>query len=302
MVPAHCQGKPETRPWCQSGPPETCVDVLFIGDGYTRAHAPKFLRDVDRYASRFLAEPPFAWYRKKFNVGSLYVPSKDSGCDLSPKEEKVATVLESHFDAPNGRLLSFKDRARLKDLVVGSPAEIVFVIVNTEKYGGAGTVLDAIKVRDRPLPAPTCSAQDTRSFMIAIHELGHSFAGLADEYDDDKAEPAYPLPPGKDLDEANVTMPGCFDRSSFKTLAATLKWRHFLSLPGAERADWLHEGGYYRKKGVFRPWKVCMMRRHGDRFCPICMEEVAKAVVTTCGESWDDAAYHKQHPLSEWKQ
>lgn len=296
------QDRPELRTWRKNGPPDQCVDVLFVGDGYTRARAPKFSKDVDRYAARFLQEPPFSWYAKRFNVSSLFAASKSSGCDLSPDQENVATLLESHFDSPAGRLLAFKDRTRLKDLVTAAGgADIVFIIVDTEKYGGAGTVLGEIEVRGRPLPAPTCSAQDTRSFMIAIHELGHSFADLADEYDDESTAPAWPLPEEGDLAEPNVTLPRRFDRASFKSLARSVKWRHFLALPGADRHPWVQEGAYYRKSGVYRPWRTCMMRTHGDRFCPVCCEEVSKAILAACGETWDDAAWHKAHPLSEWK-
>src|SRR5262249_22324303 len=162
--------------------------------------------------------------------------------------------------------------------------------------------LDGIKVRGRPLPAPTFSAQDTTSFMIAVHELGHSFANLADEYEDEAEASRQRLPDdGHDLDSANVTLNGHFDASSFKTLAETVKWRHFLALPGARTHEWLFEGGYYRQRGVYRPWRHCRMRDHAAPFCPICEEELAKAIHDCCGDPWDDAAWHKERPLTAWK-
>ena len=92
-----------------------------------------------------------------------------------------------------------------------------------------------------------------------------------------------------------------FDASSFKKLAETVKWGHFLALPGAKNREWTFEGGYYRKTGVFRPWRACRMREHREAFCPICDEEIAKAIVACCGDKWDDAAWHKERPLSAWK-
>src|ERR1043165_8868561 len=119
---------PRALPWLPSGPPEKCVDVLFVAEGYTKARSAKFTKDVDRYASRLLEEPPFAWYRKQFNVTSLFVPSKDGGCDLSPDVEKASTVLQSRFDSPAGRLLAFKDAMKLTELVPGAGgAAIAFV-------------------------------------------------------------------------------------------------------------------------------------------------------------------------------
>ena len=181
------------------------------------------------------------------------------------------------------------------------PTDIVFVMVNTERYGGAGTVLETLHVRGRPLPAPTYAAQDTRSFLIAVHELGHSFADLDDEYADEDLHAAFPLPEKGDLPEANVSLARAFERGSLEQLKATVKWKHFLDLPGAAKARWFHEGGYYREKGVYRPWPTCRMLVHEDPFCPVCCEEVAKAIHAACGLPWDDAAWHKAHPLSEWR-
>src|SRR5207249_17274 len=111
-------------------------------------------------------EPPFSWYRAKFNVPAAFLESNAQGCDLAPDEEKVDTALQAYFDKPDGRLLMFKDHVKLKQIVeqCGAP-DIVFVMVNTQKYGGAGTTLFDFTVRDRPIPAPTFSAQDTTSFL-----------------------------------------------------------------------------------------------------------------------------------------
>lgn len=284
------------------GPPEKSVDVLFVGDGYSKRRIGKFFKDVKRYTTRLFKEPPFSWYRKKFTVKGVLVLSHRDGCDLSPSDERVPTFLESHFDSPTGRLLVYKERQKLVDLVRRTgPADIVFVMVNTEKYGGAGAELFRYRVRGRPLPTPVFSAQDTRSFIIALHELGHSFADLADEYADPDLVASYPLPSKGDIGAPNVTARGQFDPTSFETLKKTLKWRRFLELPGARKYAWIHEGGHYRTKGVFRPWKRCMMRDMGERFCPVCMEEMAKAIVLACGESWDGEAYRNQHPLRMWK-
>ena len=97
-----------------------------------------------------------------------------------------------------------------------------------------------------------------------------------------------------------MTLRGHFDDSSRKSLKKTIKWRRFLALPGARSKKWLFEGAYFRDKGVFRPWRDCMMRNSGVRFCPVCMEEMARTIVETCGETWNAAAYYKKHPLKSW--
>ena len=294
------------KTWQKAGPPEKCVDVLFVGDGYQRKHLTptgKYWKDVRRYAQRLFKEPPFKWYREKFSVRAAFLESKDKGCRQRPNDRRYDTALKSQFDSPQGRLLAFTDTKALKGVVAAAGAvDIVFVMVNVERYGGAGSVLHEVTVRERPLPAPTFAAQNTASFLIAIHELGHSLADLADTYVDQDAQDTFRLPEkGEDLPYVNVTLKQHIDTSSFKTLQQTAKWRHFLSLPGAKRRKWAHEGGYFRERGVFRPWNKCMMGSYGAPFCPVCCEEMSKAILAACGESWDDVAWHKKHPLRLWK-
>ncbi len=296
--------KPIVKTIISGGLIKKSVDVVFVGDGYQKKHAAKFWAHTKRYAAKLLSRKPFVWYKKKFNVHGVFVPSRDSGCDMSLARNRVRTLLQSYFDSPQGRLLQFRDKKKLAELVKLAPdVDIVFVMVNVKKYGGAGTLLPEHQVRGRPLPAPTFAAEDTTSFWIAVHELGHSFANLADEYADPATAVSFPLPrKGKDLPEPNVTLPGHFDDSSFATLKKTIKWKHFLDLRGAKKHKWVHEGGHYRRKGVFRPWRICMMDQNNKPFCPVCMEEMAKAIMIACGEQWNDAAYHKRHPLRQWRE
>lgn len=294
--------QPEVRVWVEHGPREQCVDVLFVGDGYTRKHmgrAGKYWKDVNRCAKRLFEEFPFSWYEEHFNVRALMLESAEAGCDESREVDEVDTALDCCFDTPGGRLIVFRDEQRLAQLVKqAGGADIVFVMVNCERYGGAGTTLSGLVRPGEWGPAPTYSAQDTRSFLIAIHELGHSFAHLADEYVDEELHESFPLPTdGADLREANVTLRGRLDDADEERLDRALKWAHFLALPGADRYTWIHEGGYYREKEVFRPFAYCRMRDHEDPFCPVCCEEVAKAIHATCGLDWDDDAYHRAHPL-----
>ncbi|HTF89517.1 MAG TPA: M64 family metallopeptidase [Planctomycetota bacterium] len=294
----------EERIWLESGPRESSVDILFIGDGYSAkelARVGKYWKDVERCSKRLFQDEPFSSSKGRFNVRALFVESKQTGCDQSADKDEVDTALDCRFDTRDGRLLAFKNSERLKELVLKSgQTDIVFVMVNTERYGGAGTELSEILVRDRALPAPTYAAQDTRSFLIALHELGHSFADLDDEYVDDQMHKSFPLPEKGDFEEANVSLGASFERGSFERLKATVKWRHFLDLPGAAKEKWFHEGGFFRERGVFRPWPNCRMRENEQQFCPICSEEVAKAIQSACGMNWDDAAWHKAHPLTEW--
>ena len=294
----------EVRVWVENGPREACVDVLFVGDGYTKkqlSRAGKYWKDVNRCCESLFEEIPFSWYENLFNVRAAFLESNEKGCDKQNGVDEVDTALDSCFDTPSGRLLVFRNHEALKTVVKESGgADIVFVMVNTERYGGAGTTLEGLTIPGIYGPAPTFAAQDATSFLIAIHELGHSFGGLADEYVDDALHSTFLLPRSDDadLEQPNVTLAKFVDPKDPTNPRFPLKWRHFLDLPGANKYEWLHEGGFFRETGVFRPFAHCRMRTNAQPFCPVCCETLAKTIVQTCGGVWDDAAYHKEHPLN----
>lgn len=289
--------KPRVRAWLETGPAEERVDIVFVGDGYQRRHLSrtgKYWRDVNRYARELFEERPFSTYKKLFNVYGVFLESKNVAL-------KGETALGSYYAAP--RLLRFRDaKALVRALAAAPPPDIVFVMVNTEEMGGAGTLLREIERRGRPLPAPTFSARDTISFQTALHEVGHSFAGLGDEYVDERAAERYPLPTdGRNLPHANLTLAAHIDVTSRATIRATAKWGRFLDLPGAKRWAWAYEGGYFRGNGVFRPFPRCRMRDVSDHFCPVCCERIAEAIHEAAGAPWDREAYYKKLPLRGWR-
>ncbi len=289
--------KPRVRAWRETGPAEERVDIVFVGDGYQRRHLTrtgKFWRDVNRYARELFEERPFSTYKKLFNVYGVFLESKNVAL-------KGETALGCYYASP--RLLRFRDaKALVRALAAAPPPDIVFVMVNTEEMGGAGTSLGEIQRRGRPLPAPTFSARDTISFQTALHELGHSFAGLGDEYVDERTAGRYPLPTeGRDLPHANLTLAAHIDVTSRETIRATAKWGRFLDLPGAKRWSWAHEGGYFRGSGVFRPFRRCRMRTVSDVFCPVCCEQIAKAIHEAAGAPWSPEEHLEKHPLRKWR-
>jgi hypothetical protein len=290
----------------EAGPPQSSVDVLLVGDGYTAedlAPGGEFETHVSRCADRLLRETPFHWYRDRFTLRAAGLESRERGCDPSPGEDTFDTALSCHFDHPRGRVLKLGDEAALERVVRDAgPVDLVLVLVNTSRYGGSGSVLRGIEVRGKPLPAPVFAADHAYAIEIALHELGHSLANLTDAYSDASYGGQYPLPrSGDDLPHANATVAGAFEAHSFEALRTSLKWGHFLELPGAGGHAWLHEGAYYRYDAVYRPWPSCRMRDRRAPFCPVCSEELAKAIVETCGETWDDERFHREHPLASWR-
>src|SRR5262249_14307490 len=140
-----------------------------------------------------------------------------------------ATILDCAFDAPDGRLAVYRRDENVIRLARLAPAaDIVLVMINDPRYGGSGGGIWG------KTPAP-CFTNAQKSLQIAVHELGHSLAHLGDEYADAREAERRPMPDGtQDLPYPNLMCARRVDLSSKRTLAASVKWRHFLELPGAD--------------------------------------------------------------------
>jgi hypothetical protein len=129
-------------------------------------------------------------------------------------------------------------------------------------------------------------------------------ADLGDEYDSDSklADREDTTMPSGDFRQANLTREGFIDPKSRETVKATAKWGHFLDLPDSYPLVSAYQGGFYRSVGVWRPSFRCVMRSsQGSSFCPVCHEEMVKAILALCQERFDHEAYHKRFPLKKWK-
>jgi hypothetical protein len=286
-----------------SGPVDRCLDIVFVGDGYTqqRLDDGTYARDVERVANGILEAIPFRWYADAINVRAVYLASLTEGCDVRHDEDRVDTALDVCFSESTDRLMRVRDLDALSDaLRHAGPPEAVLVLVNTPFYGGSGGG-QTLRMGGGAFRIAVFSPRDRGAAQIALHEMGHSLAKLADEYDNPGDEASFPLPSaGQELDAPNVQVEETLERGSRADLARTAKWRHLMALPGADEHAWAHEGGYYRRIGIWRPWRVCRMRSHRDEFCPVCAEEISKAIVRATGKPWKDAAWHAEHPLSTW--
>lgn len=270
------------------------VDVVIVGDGYVAEDLESggvYERDVKRIVKEFFELAPFSTYKDFFNVHAVYAESFNRGAENRPGEDQLQTILDTSFDAPGGRLLFFQRSENVMRLAKKAPqADIVIVVVNDPRYGGSGGVIWG------RTPAPVCSNAKA-SIQIAIHELGHSFAGLGDEYLDPQAANTYPIPEGtRDIDHPNLTLARFVDTTTRETIAKTVKWKHFLELPGAEGLISAFEGGYYRPVGVFRPQKRCMMREDAP-FCYVCQEELARSIHKVTGRKFNHTKYHEKNPI-----
>lgn len=161
----------------QHGPVDNRIDVVILGDGYTQAEQTLFQTDAETFRDVLVATPPFSDYRKYFNVKRIFTASVDSGA--SKPEGARNTALGAAYNCNGIRRLICVDARRVEDVLARSVAvegrDLVVVLVNDPEYGGSGGAY-----------AVTSASQSGAFFSDTLmHEIGHAFGGLGDEYSDD---------------------------------------------------------------------------------------------------------------------
>jgi hypothetical protein len=163
------------RPWAviENGPPADKVDLLLLGDGYTAGEMDKWHRDAKRMADLLFAVSPFKEHRQDFNVWAIDAPSDASGVSRPSDGIHHRTAVGATYDAFGSEryVLAF-DNKKMRELAAAAPYEFIEIVVNDRKYGGGGI---------HNLYA-TVAADSAWAPYLFVHEFGHHFAGLADEY------------------------------------------------------------------------------------------------------------------------
>jgi len=252
-----------------SGDPSVNVDLAFLAEGYREDEMEKFRKDVKRITDILLSEPPYNEYKDKFNIWAVESISAESGTDIPGDGVYVSTVMNSSFYTFDlDRYLTTQDIKTVNDYAATVPHDNIIVLINSEKYGGGGVYnYYSCTTADHPLSA-----------HVFIHELGHGFAGLADEYYSSTVayENFYPL----DVEpwEPNITTMVNFDSKWKKMIASDIP------LPTPAEAKYngvvgLFEGGGYSPKGIYRPQMECTMKSNTPSgLCAVCRKAVREMI------------------------
>jgi hypothetical protein len=251
------------------GDPATSVDLVFIAEGYKAEEMEKFRNDVKRMADVLFTEPAFNEYKNRFNIWAVEAVSTDSGTDIPGESIYANTALNSSFYTFNiDRYLTTQDIKSVNDYAAVVPHDNIIVLVNSPRYGGGGVYnYYSGTTVDHPL-----------SPVVLVHEFGHGFAGLADEYYSSEVayEEFYPL----DVEpwEPNITTLIYFDS----------KWKKMIDkgtpvpTPNEEKyanVTGLFEGGGYSAKGIYRPELDCRMKSNiAKGYCSVCSAAVIKMI------------------------
>ena len=243
------------------------VDIVFLAEGYTKKEQKKFFKDAERFAEALFSCPPFDSRRDDFNVWAVGLVSEESGTSSSGTGVyKNTALMTGYYTFGLDRYLTTSDMKSIKDATWNVPCDAVFLLINTDTYGGGGIY-----------NSYACgTADNSRTLDVFTHEFGHSFAGLGDEYFESTVayEDYYNLE--LELWEPNITTLVEFES----------KWKDILPegtpIPtplNEETKDKIgvFEGGGYLSEGVYRPMDHCMMRDYAP-FCPACSRAIIRMI------------------------
>ena len=270
-------GTPYKYIW-RGGDITSCIDLAFVAEGYTAEQMDKFYKDVQRATDAIFSFEPFTSLKNRFNIVAVASPSADSGPCIPRMGQWKRSAMSTHYDTfYSDRYLMTSEIHRLYDLLSGVPFENIFILVNSPTYGGGGIYNQV-----------TVATTDHSTFReIVVHEFGHGYAGLADEYFyDDQYTTMYPAdtePWEKNLTtlvdfqskwadlvpkKTPVPTPPNPKVPNFKT-AKTAK--ELKKINDATQVIGVFEGGGYQSKGVYRPAQECRMKiNEVEDFCPVC--------------------------------
>jgi len=155
------------------GEPHHCLDIAFIGEGYTAAEIDTFTADVERFSELMLSQEPYASRSDRINIRGVLLPSAESGVDEPTRGVWRSTSIGASFNSfSSPRYLLTDDSRALRDVAANVPYDTLLIMVNHERYGGGGLYNRFC----------TFTAHGPVAGYLLLHEFGHSFGGLADEY------------------------------------------------------------------------------------------------------------------------
>ena len=256
----------------QSGSVEDCIDVAILAEGYTVEEMALFYQDAEATCDALFNHEPFKKLKNKFNIVAVASPSEDSGVSIPRKNEWKSTAVSSHFDTfYSDRYLTTSRVKSIHNWLAGIPYEHIIILANTDTYGGGGIYNSyTLTTAHHPAFKP-----------VVVHEFGHSFGGLADEYFySDEPSPLYPY--DKEPWEQNISTLVNFDS----------KWKDMVPAgtpvptPAKKSGDevftavGVYEGAGYTSKGIYRPVTECRMKiNEAPAFCSVCQRALERLIL-----------------------
>ncbi len=252
-----------------NGESKNKVDLVILAEGYTTSEMEKFIADAKRVTDYLFMEEPFKSEKENFNITAVLTPSVESGTDVPGEGIYKNTHFNSSFYTFDiSRYLTVTDMKSVYDAAAAAPYDFIYILVNTKRYGGGG-FYNFVTV---------CTADNQLTKEVFVHEFGHGFAGLGDEYYTSAV--AYENFYNLDIEpwEPNLTTLVNFN----------MKWKNMVPdsvpVPTPREEKYkntvgVYEGGGYMSKGIYSPFIDCRMKSNKAKsFCPVCRKAIKKVI------------------------
>ncbi|WP_342644679.1 M64 family metallopeptidase [Mucilaginibacter sp. CSA2-8R] len=253
-------------------------NIVFLGDGFIKEDlvvGGDYDRKVKELTDHLFSVPPFNRYKKVFNVYQVYALSNQRGALNKLDPQSTATKFKSYF-SENDRLLregNYDTVSKYLDKIMPYwQIQLPVVLVNDSRYGGSGGGLAVVSVH-------------SNMKFTFVHETGHTFGLLADEYVEvakEKDRPLFATQFYPNVDTSNNP--------------ATIKWKHYFNRPRYAGIVGIFEGGYYHAKGVYRPEENSVMRNNitTRNFNAPSREAIVRRIYEIMGKPFDLEAFFKE--------
>lgn len=289
LAPARAQ---TLTPLLVQGPRTNRINLVVLSEGYTAAQSSQFLRDATNLVETFLSATPYAEYRSHVNAYAISVASVESGSDHpttgGPFRNTYFNSAYEFYDyvitiPPNGLDPNpANGQGKVEQLIQTfvPEADMVVLLVNDIQPGGSSGLGGPGGISNRR-PIITALNPYWPYSDIVVHESGHFFAGLVDEYSN-------PYPGYTPVEAPNATQ---------RTNRSDIPWQAWIEpstpLPTPNDGAWadvigLFEGAQYQASGWYRPKFDCKMRTLGMPFCEVCREQVVRSIYAKV-PLWDRA-------------
>lgn len=249
--------------------PDKAIDIAVIAEGYTDTETDKFYADARRLADDLFSHEPFASNKKRINLYAIAAPSDDSGISVPQDSAWKRTAVGSNFYTfYEPRYLTTLNVKKVYDYAALVPYDAIYILANTSRYGGGGIYNFYTLV----------TADNKYTPQVVVHEFGHSFGGLGDEYfyDKDVLSDMYDLK--EEPWEPNLTTLVNFDKKWKADLPAGTP----VPTPSSDQYKGkvgVFEGGGYIAKGMYRPSFDCRMRTNSyPEYCPVCRQAIERMI------------------------
>lgn len=270
LIVDRTSAKPQNHRYIhRSSDASSAIDVAIVAEGYREQEMDSFYRHAEVAVEAILSHEPFTEMADRFNFVAVATPSVDSGVSVPRLSEWKNTACKSHFSTfYSDRYLTTNSLHTVHELLNGIPYEHIIILANTDEYGGGGIYNSyTLTTARHPMFRP-----------VVVHEFGHSFGGLADEYfyENDVMTDTYPL----DVEpwEPNITTLVDFGSKWERQIPEGTPRPTPVDMAEAYPVG-LYEGGGYSFKRIYRPADVCRMRNNKVKgFCQACQESLRSLI------------------------